>query len=604
MTSVGQEVGLSGSGVEDGEEVSSKRRFTKMSQPSHWIDLHDVRKLSSKLKAKLMGKRFEEKNVADNIGNEPEASTSSSIQLSQQCRRFELYDIMLATKNFDKSSVIGRGGFGKVYIGTIFNGSATVLAAVKRLDPNSNQGAPEFWAEVEMLSKLRHCNLVSLFGYCNDEEEMILVYEYMPYGTLEDHLHKLGTLSWVQRLRICIGAGRGLHYLHTGTGIDVGVIHRDVKTSNILLQESWAAKISDFGLSKIGPTNQPVTYVNILVKGTFGYFDPDYYATGNLTRKSDVFAFGVVLLEVLCRKRAVFNIDGEASNLANWAQESIKEGNLKNIVDIDIRGQISQKCLKKFIRIAERCLHGNSKQRSTMAEVLVSLEAVLTLQEKFNNSMQTAGRTIVGRVVNMLPFHSNRENTGYLSANHSATYLSTYEGGAHGPKTGPDRLRPDRTKTELVQNVRPKWYGPAEEDHEVHLGQLKGFHSMNYKLQLITSVTHILGRDGFGKMYKGRLADGTLVAVKRLKEERTQGLESQFQTEGEMISMAVHRNLLRLRGFCETPTDLLLVYPYMANGSVASCLRGIFSLSTISFIGHKFRGVWMCVLKVIEELDN
>ncbi|GKE53841.1 receptor-like protein kinase FERONIA, partial [Tanacetum coccineum] len=130
-------------------------------------------------------------SVATGYRKEPEPSTSSSIQLSQQCRRFELSDIMLATKNFDKSLVIGRGGFGKVYIGTIFNGSTTVLAAIKRLDPNSNQGAPEFWAEVKMLSKLRHCNLVSLFGYCNDEEEMILVYEYIPYGTLEDHLHKL-----------------------------------------------------------------------------------------------------------------------------------------------------------------------------------------------------------------------------------------------------------------------------------------------------------------------------------------------------------------------------------------------------------------------------
>ncbi|GKC00806.1 receptor-like protein kinase FERONIA, partial [Tanacetum coccineum] len=398
---------------------------------------------------------------AMSVATEP--STSSSIQLSQQCRHFELFDIMLATENFDESLVIGRGGFGKVYRGTVFNGSATVLAAIKRLDPNSNQGAPEFWAEVEMLSKLRHCNLVSLFGYCNDEEEMILVYEYIPYGTLEDHLHKLGTLSWVQRLKICIGAGRGLHYLHTGTGIDVGVIHRDVKTSNILLQESWAAKISDFGLSKIGPTNQPMTY-------------------------------------------------------------------------------FIHNCLKEleFVRIAERCLHGNPKQRSTMAEVLVSLEAALTLQEKFNNSVQTAGRTIVGRVVSMLPFPSNGENTGSLSANQSATYLSTYE---------------------------------AEEDHEVHLGQLKRFSFR--ELQVAThnfSNTRILGRGGFGKVYKGRLADGTLVAVKRLRE-RTQGGELQFQTEVEMISMAVHRNLLRLRGFCKTPTERLLVYPYMANGTVASCLR-------------------------------
>ena len=132
------------------------------------------------------------------------------------------------------------------------------------------------------------------------------------------------------------------------------------------------------------------------------------------------------------------------------------------------------------------------------------------------------------------------------------------------------------------------------------MGQLKRF-SLR-ELQVATdnfSNRHILGRGGFGKVYKGRLADGTLVAVKRLKEEITHGDELQFQTEVEIISMAVHRNVLRLTGFCMTPIEWLLVYPYMANGSVASCLRGIFSLSTISFMGHKFRGVWMCVLKVI-----
>ena len=162
-------------------------------------------------------------------------------------------------------------GFWKSIQADIFNESSLVVVAIKRLDSMSNQGATEFWAEVEMLSKLRHCNLVSLFGYCNYGKEMILVYEYMPNGTLEDHLHKLGTpLSWLQRLNICIGAARGLHYLHTGTGIQVGIIHRDVKSSNILLHESWAAKISDFGLSKIGPTNQPSTCINTIVKGTFG----------------------------------------------------------------------------------------------------------------------------------------------------------------------------------------------------------------------------------------------------------------------------------------------------------------------------------------------
>ncbi|KAF5808128.1 putative protein kinase RLK-Pelle-CrRLK1L-1 family [Helianthus annuus] len=346
----------------------------------------------------------------------------SSTQRSQPCRNFEFSEILIATENFDQSLVIGSGGFGKVYKGNIIYGSSLLVVAIKRLDSVSNQGATEFWAEVEMLSMLCHCNLVSLIGYCNHEKEMILVYEYMPNGTLDDHLHKLSSpLSWLQRLNICIGAGRGLHYLHTGTGIEYGVIHRDVKSSNILLHESWAAKIADFGLSKVGPTNQPSTYVNTHVKGSFGYFDPNYYATGKLTRKSDVYAFGVVLLEVLCRKRATDRSLDEG--LVTWVQDSIKEGNLKQIIDSDIKGEISQKCLKEYVKITERCLHNSPKQRPAMAKVLFSLESVLALQVKFNNSLQSSHRTIFSRMVNLLPFSYNEENSGISN---SLSFVLTY----------------------------------------------------------------------------------------------------------------------------------------------------------------------------------
>ncbi|PWA90533.1 serine/threonine/dual specificity protein kinase, catalytic domain-containing protein [Artemisia annua] len=357
--------------------------------------------------------------VSTGYGKESEPSTSSSVQWSQPCRQFEFPEILLATENFDESLVVGSGGFGKVYKGTIVNGSSFVVVAIKRLDSMSNQGAAEFWAEVEMLSKLRHCHLVSLIGYCKHEKEMILVYEYMPHGTLEDHLHKLGTpLSWLQRLKICIGASRGLHYLHTGTGIEFGVIHRDVKSSNILLQESWAAKISDFGLSKIGPTNQPSTYVNTLVKGTFGYLDPNYFTTGRLTRKSDVYAFGVVMLEVLCRKRAVDrSLDEEQWGLATWAQDFIKEGNSKHIIDPDISGQISARCIKEFVRLVERCLHNNPKQRPTMAEIVVILESLSTIQQKTNSLLQaTTVRTIFSRMFNMFLFPSNKGNSAHIDS--------------------------------------------------------------------------------------------------------------------------------------------------------------------------------------------
>ncbi|CAI9293692.1 unnamed protein product [Lactuca saligna] len=345
-------------------------------------------------------------------GNESQPSTSSCIEWSQPCRPFEFPEILSATNNFDESLVIGHGGFGKVYKGNVINGSSVVVAAIKRLDSMSSQGESEFWAEVKMLSKLRHCHLVSLFGYCNHEKEMIIIYEYMPNGTLEDHLHKLGTpLSWLQRLKICIGTARGLDYLHTGTGIEFGVIHRDVKSSNILLQDNWAAKISDFGLSKIGSTNRPSTIVNTLVKGTFGYIDPNYYTTGRLNRKSDVYSFGVILLELLRRKRAVDEtLDEEQWGLVPWAQESIKQGNLKNIIDYSIRRQISPKCLRKFVRIAERCLHINPKQRPTMAEVVVVLDSVLTLQQKIDSSFQAAGKTIYGRMMYMLPLPFQGEN--------------------------------------------------------------------------------------------------------------------------------------------------------------------------------------------------
>lgn len=177
-----------------------------------------------------------------------------------------------------------------------------------------------------MLFKLRHTHLVSLLGFCDEYREMILVYEYMEHGTLADHLYKIrsngGTnfdLSWEKKLNICIGAARGLDYLQTGTRH--GVIHRDMKTANILLDNNWVAKISDFGLCKIGSTNKSRTHVGTYVKGTFGYIDPEYFLTRMLTKRSDVYAFGLVLLEVLCGRPAVdISLTEDRRSLALWAQ--------------------------------------------------------------------------------------------------------------------------------------------------------------------------------------------------------------------------------------------------------------------------------------------
>lgn len=310
---------------------------------------------------------------------------SSSSAAEQLCRRFPLAEIKLATADFSDEQLIGKGGFGKVYKGIVDNGSTTV--AMKRLASNSNQGEREFVTEIETLSKLRHHNLVSLIGYCNEKEqgEMILVYEYMPNGTLADHLHKLSSnnhvssLTWNQRLKICIGAARGLDYLHTGTSI----IHRDVKPSNILLDENFTSKVSDFGLAKYLSAHSSQTHVTTGVKGSIGYFDPSYFLSGRLTRESDTYAFGVVLLEVLCGRPAVDPRLAEGEPwMTMWALEKIRNGKANQIVALDLRDEIAEGSLKTFVRIAKRCLDLDPKKRLTMTQVVAQLEFAFEQQER------------------------------------------------------------------------------------------------------------------------------------------------------------------------------------------------------------------------------
>ncbi|XP_057769749.1 putative receptor-like protein kinase At5g39000 [Salvia miltiorrhiza] len=316
----------------------------------------------------------------------------------RDCRRFSLAEIESATTNF--SDGIGQGGFGKVYKGLIDHGQTTV--AVKRLKLESRQGDREFRTEVETLSQLRHINLVFLIGYCDEDREKILVYEYMPRGTLADHLYKNATdnrdypsLSWKQRLKICIGAAQGLEYLHTGPG----VIHRDVKASNILLDKNFVAKVSDFGLAKTEDRNKLQSHVSTLVKGTKGYLDPYYFKFWKLTSKSDIYSFGVVLLEVLCGRKAFDSgVSKEEQSLSSWAVRKINRGEVDRIVDSTLSEEISPNSLKTFVEVAKRCLHDEPKNRPTMSEVVLELEFALKQQDsnlsREMNEMASGGEDV------------------------------------------------------------------------------------------------------------------------------------------------------------------------------------------------------------------
>ncbi|CAI9260025.1 unnamed protein product [Lactuca saligna] len=289
--------------------------------------------------------------------------------------KISLEDIKLATDHFSIHNFVAKGGFGAVYKGEVTNangGHTTV--AVKRLDKDSSQGKTEFLTELEILLEYKHENIIGLVGYCNEMGESIIIYEYASRGSLNKYVRDDG-LTWMKRLQICIDIVTGLDFLH-----EDAVIHRDIKSSNILLNDEWKAKIADFGISLITPITKDMDFIIEAAAGTFGYLDPVYYHTGTLARESDVYSLGVVLFEMLCGRLA---FQKDSGFLGVLAERKCKEGKLDEIVFKGIKDQIAPKSFTTFQSIAFQCLQPKREERPTTGEVLRRIKQALEFQEDY-----------------------------------------------------------------------------------------------------------------------------------------------------------------------------------------------------------------------------
>ncbi|KAK7337015.1 hypothetical protein VNO77_17572 [Canavalia gladiata] len=301
---------------------------------------------------------------------------------------FSFRELATATRNFRAECLLGEGGFGRVYKGRLE--SINQVVAIKQLDRNGLQGNREFLVEVLMLSLLHHPNLVNLIGYCADGDQRLLVYEYMPLGSLEDHLHDIPPgkkrLDWNTRMKIAAGAAKGLEYLHDKA--NPPVIYRDLKCSNILLGEGYHPKLSDFGLAKLGPVGEN-THVSTRVMGTYGYCAPEYAMTGQLTLKSDVYSFGVVLLEIITGRKAIDNSKSAGEqNLVAWARPLFKDRRkFSQMADPMLQGQYPSRGLYQALAVAAMCVQEQANMRPVIADVVTALSYLAS--QRYDPNMPT-----------------------------------------------------------------------------------------------------------------------------------------------------------------------------------------------------------------------
>uniref|UniRef100_A0A3Q7H402 non-specific serine/threonine protein kinase n=1 Tax=Solanum lycopersicum TaxID=4081 RepID=A0A3Q7H402_SOLLC len=431
-------------------------------------------------------------------------------------RSFTFKELALATQNFREANLIGEGGFGSV-------------VAIKQLNLDGLQGHQEFIVEVLMLSLLHHKNLVNLTGYCTDGDQRLLIYEFMPMGSLENHLFDVEPgkkpLSWSTRLKIASGAAHGLEYLHCKA--NPPVIYRDLKSSNILLDNDFNPKLSDFGLAKLGPVGEN-THVSTRVMGTYGYCAPEYAMSGKLTLKSDIYSLGVVLLELITGRKAYDNSkEAGEQNLVVWSRPFLKDRRkFVHMVDPLLNGQFSVRSLHHAVAITAMCIQEQASFRPIISDIVVALDYLVSQAE----SSDSQG------------------------------------GGSQTPSgDGGDSRKMEVPASGKIITPNLKMFTLAE---------LKSA-TRNFRPDTV------LGEGGFGTVFKGWVDDKTFapsrvgvgmpVAVKKSNADSEQGLK-EWQAEVKFLGKLSHPNLVKLIGYCWEDKTFLLVYEHMQKGSLESHL--------------------------------
>ncbi|KAF2597115.1 hypothetical protein F2Q68_00007810 [Brassica cretica] len=466
-------------------------------------------------------------------------SPEPSIEMKK--RRFTYSEVIKMTNNFER--VVGEGGFGVVCHGTVNGGQV----AVKLLSQSSTQGYKEFKAEVDLLLRVHHTNLVSLVGYCDEGDHLALIYEFVPNGDLRQHLTGKGgrsVVNWGIRLRIAVEAALGLEYLHIGC--TPPMVHRDVKTTNILLDEHYKAKLADFGLSRSFPVGGE-SHVSTVVAGTPGYLDPEYYHTGRLGEKSDVYSFGIVLLEMITNQ-SVIDRNRRNSHITQWVGDlsnnnltgEVPEflGNLKfllliNLSGNDLNGSVPTSLQRKGLELS---LQGNPRllvpsssptkppKKSFVVPVVASVGSVAIL---------------IAALVLYLVLRKKRQPTIEVVC-----------------------PPPSRPTVNVTHANSP----------EPSIEMKKRRFTYSEVTKMTNNFERVVGEGGFGVVCHGTV-NGEQVAVKLLSQSSTQGYK-EFKAEVDLLLRVHHTNLVSLVGYCDDGDHLALIYEFVPNGDLRQHLSG------------------------------